>query len=287
MAIGLPGTYKYSQYAFLTSEKYPAGIETDPDNVTAPTLSDAHLYDKPIDVSGMTITYGKIQGLGGGRIWTQKVTGVTDIGDVTLNLSALDTTLETFWNGTSPDTATITNVEVVARNTEFTNFPNMINLHAVEFCLDDGSSVWLNLIYLNVQHKDVSGISSSQGDGQNPNPLAREFTPNRSTRTAWGELWSAYSAIEVENDVDYTMAIISPNPLALASYWDDGIATTFTVGRQLSSATVANHFIFKNGVDNGSGVTTIVPTTGVFTITPGTADDIWTILYQTDNFKPV
>lgn len=287
MAAGLIGTYKYSQFAFLNASNYPGGVETDPDNVTPPVLSDAYLYDKIIDVSGMAITYGKRQGFGGGRIWTQRVTGVTDIGDVTLNLSAYDTTLEGFWKGITPDTATISGVTVMTRNAEFTVLPPMMNLHAFEFDDDDGTSSWFNEIYLNVQHKDISGVASGQGDGQNPNPLVREFTPNRSNRTAWGELWSAYTALDVTNDVDYVMQIITPNPLALAAYFDDGTAITFTVGRQLSSATPGDHFIYKNGVENSGDVSLIVPTTGVFTIAAGTANDVWTILYQTDAFKAV
>lgn len=283
MAQGMIYTYKYSQFAFLDINNYPAGIDTTPNTVSTPAVSNAYLYDKPVDIPGLALTYGAVQGLGGGIIWTQRITGLTGIADVTMSMSALDETLEGFWSNTTPDTTTVSGVTAMTRNAAGTVFPPMMSLHTFMYSEDGSTDVkYLTKVYLNVQHKNSAGEGSSQGDGTNPNVINRDFTTNYNTRTAWGELFSA-ATLNVERNQDLEMWVKSDHPMALATYWDDGIATSFVVGRKLFSSTVADNFIFKNGVDNSSAVSAIAPTTGTFTVTAGTANDIWTILYQTQN----
>ena len=283
MAQGMIYTYKYSQFAFLDSNNYSGGIDSTPDTVTPPVVSNAYLYDKPVDIAGLALTYGAVQGQGGGIIWTRRITGLTDIADVTMTMSALDETLEGFWNNTVPDITTVVGITAMTRNAAGTVFPPMMSLHTFMYSEDGSTNVkYLTKVYLNVQHKNSGGEGSSQGDGTNPNAITREFTANFNTRTAWGELFST-ATLNAERNQDLEMTLISDHPLALATYWDDGTATSFVVGRKLFSSTVAANFIFKNGVDNSSVVSAIAPTTGTFTITPGTVNDIWTILYQTQD----
>ena len=280
MAQGMIYTYKYSQFGFLDGSGYHAGIDSTPDTVTPPAVSNAYLYDKPIDIAGLALTFGKVQGQGGGIIWTQRLTGLTEIADVVMNMSALDDTLEAFWANITPDTTTVTGITALARNAAGTTFPPMISLHTFLYSEEGSTNVrYMTKVYLNVQHKNTAGEGASQGDGTNPNAIAREFTARYNTRTVWGELFSA-ATLDVEKDKDLEMTLFTDHPLALATYWDDGIATDFVVGRKLFSSTVAANFIFKNGVDNSSDVSAIAPTTGEFTVTPGSAADIWIILYQ-------
>lgn len=283
MAQGMIYTYKYSQFAFLDSNNYPAGIDDTPNSVSTPAVSNAYLYDKPVDIAGLALTFGKVQGQGGGIIWTQRITGLTDIADVTMTMSALDDTLEGFWSNITPDTTTVTGITALTRNAAGTTFPPMISLHTFLYSEEGSTDVrYMTKVYLNVQHKNTGGEGASQGDGTNPNAVTRDFTANYNTRTAWGELFSA-ATLNPEKNKDLEMTLFSDHPLALATYWDDGIATSFVVGRKLFSTTVADNFIFKNGVDNSSAVSAINATTGTFTNTAGTANDIWTILYQTQD----
>lgn len=287
MVQGLIGTYKYSQFAFRDSSGYPKGVDSTPDAVSNGTVLNAYLYDKGIDISGMSVTYDTRQGQGGGKIWVKRVSGVSDVGDITLNMSAYDTTLDGYFKGQTPDATTNTNMIISSRNVNKLTLPAFVSVHAFEFDNADGSAMWLNRVILNGQFKQVSGIGSGQGSGTNPNPLTYECTPNKSSRAPWGQLLSANTNLDVADDSDYELWIYSRYPLALATYIDDGAASSFAVAYKVATGEdKADCLIFKNGSTAQSAVSGITNATGAFAITAGTAADIWCVLYPTE-FDPV
>jgi len=278
MVAGLIGSYKYSQYAFRDSSGYAIGQESDPDNASAGTTTHAYLYDKPISLAGIALTYGIREGRGGAKIWTRKVVGVEGVDNAALELSAYDTVLDGYFKGITPDVTTNSSHTIMARNSNLTTPAAFVSLHSYEFDIDDGSSKWINHVILNQQIVEPPGRSTGQESGTNPNPLSYEIVPNDSSRNVFGQLWSAAN-LTVADDSDKEMFIISDKPLGMTTYIDDGVATEFITGYRPTSAVVGDHFFFTNGVV--STPSAINATTGAVTITAATSGDIWLALYQT------
>lgn len=281
MAIGLIGTYKSSMYAHRDSSGYHMGTLVTPDAPVSGTVYGAHLYDKHIDIGGIALTFEKRQGFAGAKIWVQRTVGISDISDMAVNMSGFDSTLDGFIKGYVPDVTTVPVATGISRNASNPTPPKMVSVHHIEFDNEDGSSQWLSLFVLNAQFKDEGGTPAGQASGQNPNPLAYAATIDFSNRLPWGELFSASANVNVNDDKDITFGIIANNRYAMTAYIDDGIATTYKLPFLPSSATVADHYVFSNGVALVPSL--IVTTTGIVTIAAGTDQDIVQHLYPIGN----
>lgn len=278
MSQGLLGTYKSSMYAFRDSNGYPVGENITPDTTTPGTVYGAYLYDKHTTLGASVPSFETRFGRSGGKIWTKKVVGISDIGNFSVEMAGLDTTLEGYLKGYTPDVTTVTTAIGLVPNEVPDVLPKFVSAHHMEFDNADGSPEWLSLFYLNSQFTDTSGIAAGQGSGENPNPLSYEGVPDYSLRAPWGQLFSAAASnLTVTDDKAQSVAVISQWRYAIATYIDDGAATTYTLPFLPASAVVGNHYVFRNGTAiTPSG---IVTTTGVVTITAGTSGDVIVHLY--------
>lgn len=281
MSQGLIGTYKSSMYAFRDSNGYAKGVNTAPDTVVAGTVYGAYLYNKHISIGGATAQYETRLGRAGGKLWVKKVTGITDLSNFALAFSGQDTSLEAYFKGLTLDSTTVSTAIATVPTEVPEVLPSFVSVHHIEYDNADGSSEWLSLFYLNAQFTDTGGLGAGQAGGENPNPLAYEGVPNYSTRTAWGQLWSANANQDVTDDRAASQAIYSDWRYAIATYIDDGAATEYTLPYLPASSTVGNHFVFKNGT--ATAPSAVNTSTGVVTITAGSSGDVWVHLYPVGN----
>lgn len=282
MSQGLIGTYKSSMYAFRDSNGYAKGVDTTPDTVSNGTVLGGYLYNKHISIAGATAQYETRIGRSGGKIWTKKSVGITDLANFALSFSGQDTTLEGYFKGYTPDATTLTGGIINVPTEVPDTLPSLISLHHIEYDNADGSSQWLTLCYLNAQFQDTGGMSAAQSGGENPNPLSYEGVPNYSLRTVWGQLWSANANQVVTDNRAASQAIYSNYRYFIATYIDDGSTGTYTLPYKPASSTLGHHLIFKNGAV--LTVTSVSTSTGVVTQTAAaTAGDIIVHLYPVGN----
>lgn len=282
MPEGLIGTYKSSMYAFRDSDGYAMGQLVTPDSPVVDTVYGGYFYDKHIDISGIALTYEKRQGFAGGKIWTQRVVGISDIGDVTINISGRNTTLEGYISGFTPDTTTVASATGMSRNASNPTPPKMISVHHEEFDNADGSAMWQSHFILNAQFRNEGGTPAGQGSGQNPNAFPYVATVDFSLRLPWGQLYSANANNVVSDNRDVSYDIISAYRYLIATYICDGTEVTYTLPYKPASSTVGDHYVYRNGT--ALTLSSVSVSTGVATMpSAGSSGDIVVHLYPVGN----
>ena len=280
MTQALVSTFRNLRIAFRDANGYPMGTDSTPDAVTNGTSTNAYYYDKPIDIGGVTIERPTISGRGGGKVWVRRIANVGEPSNASLNLSAYDSVLNGYIVGTTPDTTTNANFEVVARNSRKASPPAFIVMATTNLALADGSEKFLHRIYLNAQINLATEANSSQGTGENPNPLAYEIVPNYSSRLPWGQLISANSNLSIVDDSDISIEVLADYQLAFTTYVDDGSSTSdaFQLPYTPATTTIAEFLVYNEGVDDSSNVS--VAADGQVSLTAAnTAGDIMVIFY--------
>lgn len=281
MVQGGIGTFEGFVIAKRASSGYYMGQAADPENVSNGTTTSAYYYDKAVDMQFMGLEYAMRTMRAGTRIWSSKVAGVSNIANSPLNLSAFDTVLDGLLKGYTPDTTTNSNHTILTRNANKIALQNFGLIAHIRFDRDNGAPMWLNVVKLNVQLMQTNGPTAGFGEGENPSPLEWQIKHDRSSKNILGQNFSAANARPTD-DTDYEWYILSDYRFGLTTYVDDGSATSYILGHRPATATKGLHFIFKNGVDNASGVSSINASTGSTAITAGTAGDKWHHLYPTD-----
>ncbi len=277
----LQGTFVSAIFAKRASSGYYMGQASNPESVSNGTTTSAYVYKYPVDVQALGLTYATRTGKGGGSVWTTKVSGVSAVNNSPMNLSALDTDLEALFTSSAVDTTTNSNYSTIVRNTNNKTLQPFGGIFHIQLDYDDGSSKWLNLVKLNVQVTKTTGSTFGFGEGENPSPLAYELVHAQSAKNIFGQNFASANA-RPTNDLEYEMVIIGDYRLGLTTYVDDGSATSYILGHRPSTSTKAQHFIFKNGTENSTNVSTINTTTGSVAITAGTAGQVWHHLYPTE-----
>lgn len=277
---GFIAGFFHAQVAMRNSSGYPMGSDTTPNTVANLEVKHAYKLTGPVETAVPAPTRDIATFRGGLGILGQRAMGVSDLGSFDLTLSAYDETFHAMVSGSTVDVATHTELAMTAPNMARADLPQLILLLTIGIQNDSGTNEFLNIIYNNVQIGPAIP-AAGQDSGVNPRPQVYTVTPSLSDRMGHGMLYSA-SALAVQDNRDVGVMIRYLYPLALTSYIDDGIATTFVVGYRPVSTNATNtiNVVLKNGVKTNP--TSIVTTTGVVTITAGTAADVWSVLYPTE-----
>lgn len=278
----LIGNYAHSQYAFLNSSNYPMGTDNTPNTVSNGTATHAYLYNKQVSLGGLGKTYEVIKGKGGGRIWVNKITGISDTGNMALTLSGEDPTLQSYWNGSVVDTTTNPNHMGFSPNHENPSLPNFMSVHSSEYHDVNGNTKWRNCFVLNHQVAQTADATQSDSGGTNPNTLSFELVPNRSNRLPWGQLFSANANTSTYDNGDYIWIVKGDYPLAITTYIDDGSSTSdaFTLGYAPAVTTIGEFYVYNEGVTDASNVS--IASDGDVSLTAAnTAGDIMVVIYPT------
>jgi len=218
----------------------------------------------------------------GQKILGQSRLGISSFGEGQLTLSDLDETFLQIIGASTPDVATHTEHSMSSSNSQAFDLPQLFLTVIGGFQNDGGTNKFLTSSYINVQVQPID-TPMSQGAGDNPNAMTFSVIPSTSLRMPTGMLFSAAAlAVQDNKDFNWRDHNSSNKGVAIDTYIDDGIATTFTLTYKPFSTDATNitNIVTKNGV--ATAPTSIVTTTGVVTITPGTADDIWVVVYPTD-----
>ena len=259
---------------------YPKGTDSTPDVVGNGTTLQAYKLPGLVETSVPSPTREIATFRGGLAILGQRAMGVSDLGTFDLTLAAYDETFNSLCAGSTVDVSTHTELAFTAPNMANASLPQMILGLAIGLQNDSGTNEYLTLIYNNVQIGPVIP-AAGQDSGVNPRPQVYTVTPSLSSRMGHGMLYSA-SGLGVQNNTDVMVAVRYTYPMHLTTYTDDGAATTFITGYRPISTNATNtiNIVLKNGAKTNP--TSIVDTTGVVTITAGTAADIWSVCYPTN-----
>ena len=270
------------QLAFLDDDNYPMGTLTTPNSPSNATVYGAYLMESYVSVGAFTPTYNSYTYTVGERTKREVVTGVGGFGSFPLTLSTLDDTFLSYINGTSVNTSDATGWRGSNLNANQDSAPRLMLAISQQFNQDNGSDYYITHFYLNVNIRGGSP-SSNAATGENPNPLEFTVTPSVSNRLPWGQLFSANSNMTAQDDTDLMYSLIANNPIQLTTYVDNAIATTYTLPYKPTSSDTggATSLFFKEGADYSGSVSGVNTSTGVVTITAGTAADIHVALTET------
>lgn len=278
---------KYLQAAFLSSAGYAMGQQTSPDSVSNGVTTSPLLLRNLMLSTDAEPTRDTITEYGGSEVRQQGFVGVSDFGSGTFQLSSRDATFESYFKGTTVDTATITGHRMVADNTNQVVVPKMMLLFT--FRNDDRDDTTTpptitpryisRLVFAQVTK---GALSVQQGGGVNPNPLSYSFVPSPAYRIHTGDLFTT-TGMTVVNNSDTGITIEHTNPISFTTFTEaSSPAGTFITGyRPLTDqATTSDKRLTKNG--SSASITTLSTTTGVITFTAGTAGQIFILVYETN-----
>lgn len=279
---------KSLQLSKLNSSNYSVGQVADPASISNGTTSHAYLAKHGIAQTPPAMENLIARAMGGGVIRAQVIGGISNLGSFTVTMSDVDPSLMALVNSTSLDTTQATANTMYAANPNLQSRQRFSVMLAVPYTTTDGNDVnkFLNFFFPNCT-VTFNPLGVSGNADTNPNPVEFTIVPSLSARTIHGQLFSA-TTLGVTDNTTHWYAIEADYPLGYTFYKDDGSGVTVTVGYRPTNGehAGANNYFFKNGTTNHAGVSAFSTTTGAATVTPGTAADLWGILYNT-NFQAI
>lgn len=275
--------FLYAQVMFRNSSGYPMGADSSPNSVSngdekhAYKLTGTVTADIPQPTRNIATFYG------GQGILGQLDLGVSDFGSFNLQLSAYDETFTGYITGTTPDVTNVgTNNVLTAMNSTKTNLPQFTLALTTYFQTIDGTNRYATLIFPSVTIAPAFP-SLTQDAGTNPQALTYVVTPTTSTRSPFGYNNSSLS-LGLQDNKDIMYVWRTDYPVTCSTYIDDGSDTDFLVGYRpaVNEHAGASNVFTKNGAVNHTNVSDFDTTTGVATITAGSAADVWIVWYMTN-----
>lgn len=270
--------------AFRSSAGYPVGTCITPDSPTVNTVYSAYRLKYPVQFNPLNTQIAMATRKGGQRVRGHRYLPPDDIGSFTIVLDGKDEQFDAYVRGYTLDLAYNTSMAIGTDNSYLTAPPRFVLGMSLGFTdTDNATDYFMTYIWNNVVFTKAFGEGATQSSGTNPNPLEWTVTPDPSTRTGFGALYTATSLGVVEG-TSLMVAIRDQYELTLSSYIANGSATTFATGfRGMSTDNTgaAGNIILKAGVITAVtsvaiGATKLVTLTGA-----GSSADHWDILYPT------
>jgi hypothetical protein len=271
--------------AIVDSDGYPMGTLQTPDSPVNGTVYNPLKIELSSNTTP-TPTIDIAQFRHGQSIIGQRALGTSDFGTFQIELAAYNEDFNRLIGGSAVDEATASGLNITAPNTGNADLPQLMLGIAYGYQLDSGTNKHLTVIYTNVQISPVIPSVGQEG-GVNPGALTYDVTPSQATRTPAGLLFSATS-LAVQDNKDVSIAFNYADPITIATWSDDGSATTITVAyRPTSGAVDGSINIFTDeGVEDSANVSAFSTTTGATTHTAADAGDRRVILYPTNFVAP-
>jgi hypothetical protein len=279
------GAYEI-QIGFRDSSGYVMGTQTSPDSVAQGTTTSLYRLPSLVSFQPAKPSYEIATNRGGQKILNQASMGISDLGTAQLVLSEHDTTFHAYVSGSSIESTTPSGWYQGGTNVNKSVLPSLFMVVSAQVNTRTGtggttSRRWKHWILPNVQIRPTYP-ETTQGGGVNPNPLTYELVPSTSTRTLSGYLLSS-TTMALDDDSDSMLFINSANRISATTYVEAASpAGTFILGyRPLTNqATTSDKTMTKNGAT--ASITTLSATTGVVTMTPGSAGDKFVLVYETN-----
>ncbi len=273
----------YIWVALRNSSGYPMGDDTTPDAVSNGETKHAYyLPDRIIEHTVPTPTVDVATFRAGLTILGQRQMGISDLGTFTISLPSYDEKFNNIIGGSAVDETTASGINITAPNTLNADLPQLILGIVMGYQRNDGTNQFLTQIWTNVQIQPITQ-AAGQDSGVNPQPQVYTVTPNTSTRTPMGFLFSA-TALAVQDNKDMVVGLIHDDPFTITTNIDDGAATSITMGYRPTSSLVDGtvNMFTADGVDDNANVSALSTTTGVATVTAGSAGEVRVFTYATN-----
>jgi len=282
MAKGMLAGFYNIQIAFRDSNGYPMGQETDPDNVSAGTITSVYRMPNSVDLTPPAPSSVIATNFGGQRIRGQVYLGVGDLGTGTMTVSEFDETFHAYVTGSSVDTTTASGISQTVDNTTTNSLPRFVMLADVLFDNSvSGATESLTFVFPNVQFRPQPTTLTQDG-GVNPTPMTYEIIPSLSSNTGYG-LTLANTSLNATNNQALYVMLRGSNAYTLTTFVDDGADTDITMGFLPTSSVVDGsiNIFSSNGADDAADVSALSTSTGEATVVSGTSGDIRVFAYQT------
>jgi len=257
-----------------------------PDSPVVNTVYDAYYLQDPVETTVPNATVDIATFRTGLTIRGQRAMGVSDFGSFTLTLGTYDETFNAIVGGSAVDESTASGLNITSPNMGNADIPQCVLGLSIGIQTTDGTNKYITQMWSNVQIKTVIP-SGGLDSGTNARSLEYTVTPSLSTRTATGLLFSATS-LAVKNNKDLMIQIIHTAPITVATWADNGSATTVTTAYLPVSAAVDGSInIFTDqGVEDSANVSAFSITTAATTHTAADSGDIRVITYPTNFVAP-
>lgn len=288
-------TLRYMQFEKLNSNGYAAGIVDDPDSVSVvggAVLSGALVIDNPIAFPAPDVTRTIVTEKGGGGILQKIDAGVSDISEVELQITRLNSVLNKASTGVGSNTAEWSHAELGGADFAAQTLKNMSLIYFTRTSNKDSSGFHPGQYAAFETHGTLSikPIDANQNDGENPMAITGIWAPTKISKLGNGRSLSSLTGL---NYSDGETMIFPYNKMSAffhrVTIWLPTAASGVTVTLPylpLSNAVALGgaNWITLNGVPSATIVASISTSTGVVAIaTSGySAGDLVHIVYPTN-----
>lgn len=284
---GYPHGLAYAQVALVGTNGRAYGLVGP--SQPSDSVAGAYLIDDPISGELPIPDRTTIDFTGGDRWLGSYQYGITSLGSFTLGAADIDATLIAAVTGSKVDQTSNQKWTVYAENVLADRLPQVTVL--LTFRIQsresgtDGGDFFITYVIPRawMAPKGVSGAPSFQGKGQ----YSFQITPTAGGAWPIGVPFSTANQ-GWQNNKTPVFAIISDNPIGLASYIADGTETTFTAPYLPVTSTVASSNAGNLHALNGAfaALSSVNTTTGLVTLASAGSDlDYHGLMYET-NFIP-
>jgi len=283
MTAGHIAGFYHAQFCLRSSEGYPFGTETDPDNVANGTTTHAHKLIAPVEASALAFEREIATFRGGQKIIGRRQLGVSEISAFEITVSAFDEAFHALVTGSAVDTSIASANSVTTPNVMRGDPPQGMLLLTLGFQTAAGVNKYITYAYHNVQISEAAAGGASQDGGENPLPTRYTVTVSSAERTFFGLPYSD-TDLGAADDSDLFVRYVTAKPISVTTYKATGGATSFTLGyRPVSSDHAGSRNVWtKNGATAHSDVTGVNTATGVVTINAASAADVFVSVFETE-----
>jgi hypothetical protein len=273
---------------FKVRDCYAYGQVADVESVSTPSTSGAYLIKDVQSAPIAQITRSAVSQTGGGRVLGTVQFGPTEIPEFTVDTGGTDADLFALVTGSSVDQTTNTLWSTFSENASRTSLPQCGMMFSSNFqTIDedcDGEQKWLNVYVPRCKIAPSFPALLEAGVAPTQYQVTPAFTNKEINGDAFG------TDIGLDDDKAWIYATVTDNPLAIVTWFADGVAITFnTVYRPINTTITVNaspnHFAV-NGTP--TALTSIVVATGLATAAAAGSDgDINVLIHETVKFQAV
>ncbi len=286
---GIGAGMAYAQLWKVTQDGYFAGTAADPESLSQDTIYGPLLVKDPEGFDFSLPARTSVEWQAGDRFQGQMPFGIASIGDATFSRTVLEGALNSMLTGSSTDVTSNSEYTIMAPNVAAVELPLLGFMFSQRFQSrasgTKGIDFWLNLMFPRITlSPSAVGAASQAGSPYtyNAKPTLGDTFPN-------GTAFSALS-INVEDDEDLFLWIVTAKPMTIVNFIGDSVETTFeTVYKPTNTVITINaaaNWFAREAVDQA--LTSIVVATGLATMAAaGAADDHNVLIHQTNRFEAV
>lgn len=278
---GFLANFEYAQIWRVDDDCYAMGTLATPNSPVADTEYAAYLLRNVGSNSFAAPSRSKVDFMAAGRTVGSHQLGLSSIDQFDLVTADIDADTFALVTDSTVDQTTNTDWTKFAANNNLTTLPRVgLSLHYAMLQTSTtctGAIKWLNLIFPACQ---ISAGFTGLTPGTEA-PLTMQVQPTMTGKWPSG---LAVTQMALEDNRDFVYGIISDNPLAIITYFADGVTTVWnTVYKPTSTVVTINDSPNEFAVNGTLTALTSITTAGVVTMAAaGSADDINVLTHETE-----